>query len=349
MTTIPETRRVAVAESPNSTVIKREPVPDPEDTQVLVKLEASGICATDLHIGQLQIPELRPTVNVRGHEGIGRIVKLGPNADTQKWKIGDRVSQRWIYGTCLKCEMCLSGHDQLCVNGVISGKDVDGCWTEYTLVNSDYLLAIPEDVNPAEAAPILCAGTTVYHALKTANISPGQWVAIVGAGGGLGHLAIQYAKAQELRVLAIDGGEEKRALCAKLGADAFIDFAKTQDLAIEANQITDGGAHGVLVTSSNTRAYEQAFTYVRQLGIIICIGITPKKMQFPVGPEYFVGRGVRLTGVSTGTTADTQEALGFLRSGKVKPIIVQKTLEDIPACLEQLEKGDAVGRFVVVF
>lgn len=125
---IPETRQVAITESAHSTVIKHEPMPQPEGTQILVKIEASGICATDLHIGQLLIPYLTPIVNVRGHEGIGRIVKLGPDADPQKWKVGDRVSQRWIYGVCRKCEMCLSDHEPLCENRIVSGKDVDGCW-----------------------------------------------------------------------------------------------------------------------------------------------------------------------------------------------------------------------------
>ncbi|KAL1969454.1 hypothetical protein VTN77DRAFT_8892 [Rasamsonia byssochlamydoides] len=339
-------RQVAISDTPHRIIVHHEPLPQPTGTQVLVRLEASGVCATDLHLVRRSIPYLMPKADVRvcGHEGIGRIVQLGPDVDSTKWKVGDRVAQRWIYRVCRECEPCRSGQEQLCERRVVSGKDVGGCWADYTLVDSEYMLRIPEEVNAAEAAPILCAGTTVYRALKSAQLAVGQWVAIVGAGGGLGHVAIQYAKEQRLQVLGIDGGEDKAALCTRLGADAFVDFTKTEDLTADVLRITQGGAHGVLVTSSNPRAYELAVTYVRKMGVLVCIGITPEKMTFPIGPEYFVAKGVRLSGTSTGTIADTQEALDYLRRGQVKPIVVEKKLDDIQACLEQLEKGDAVGR-----
>ncbi|KKA18311.1 Alcohol dehydrogenase [Rasamsonia emersonii CBS 393.64] len=330
-------RQVAVSDTPHRIIIRDEPVPQPSGTQVLVRIEASGVCATDLHLVRRSIPYLTPQVAVCGHEGIGRIVQLGPEVNATKWKVGDRVAHRWIYRVCRECEPCKSGNEQLCDRRQLSGKDVEGCWADYTLVDSEYMLPIPEEVKAAEAAPILCAGTTVYRALKSAQLAPGQWVAIVGAGGGLGHLAIQYAKAKGLKVLGIDGGEDKGALCTKLGADAF-------DLTADVIQTTQGGAHGVLVTSSSPRAYEQALTYVRKMGVLICIGITPQKMTFPIGPEYFVAKGVRLTGTSTGTFTDTQEALEYLRTGQVKPIVVEKKLGEIQECLDQLEKGDAVGR-----
>lgn len=122
------TRKVAVSESTTSIVIREEPIPRPAGSQILIKLEASGVCATDLHLVRRSIPYLQPTVDVCGHEGIGRIVELGPDADTQKWRVGERVSHRWIYGVCRECEMCTGGNEQLCEKRKLSGKDVDGCW-----------------------------------------------------------------------------------------------------------------------------------------------------------------------------------------------------------------------------
>ena len=199
---------------------------------------------------------------------------------------------------------------------------------------------------------------------------------------------MQYAKAFSLRVLGIDAGPSKAELCAKLGADVYMDFTKTQvtfssscclsnqcltnlaskDLAADVISATQGGAHGVLVVSSSPKAYEQAIRYVRKTGALVCIGISeclfqftylpsllltcviaPTPMQFPVGPEYFVAKGVRLMGSSTGTMIDTQEALEFVRNGKVKPITVKKNLEDIQDCLRALEGGDVVGCFIATF
>ncbi|KAL7625200.1 hypothetical protein AAE478_004415 [Parahypoxylon ruwenzoriense] len=345
---IPPTRsKVVVTKGTHELAVEERPTPEPTGSQILIQIEAAGICATDLHLIRRSIPYLQSKVDICGHEGIGRIVQLGSDVDSTQWKVGDRVAHRWIYRWCGQCEMCKDGNEQLCDRRELSGKDVDGCWAEYTLVDSNYLLRIPEEIDPGAAAPVLCAGTTVYRALKTANLSLGQWVAVVGAGGGLGHLAVQYAKVQGLKVLAIDGGQEKAVMCSKLGADSFIDFTATKDITSDAIAITGGGAHGILVTSSSPRAYEQALTYVRKRGIVVCIGITPQKMTFPIGPEYFVARGVRLTGTSTGTLEDTREALEYVKKGQVNPITIEKSLEDIAGCLEILEKGDAVGRYVV--
>ncbi|RAK95847.1 zinc-dependent alcohol dehydrogenase [Aspergillus ibericus CBS 121593] len=346
---IPSTRKVAVCLDTQHITVEERPIPTPRDSEVLLQIEAAGICATDLHLVRKSIPYLQRKVDICGHEGVGRIVAVGPEVDAAQWQIGDRVAHRWIYDVCLECEMCRGDNEQLCDSRKLSGKDVEGCWGEYTIVNTRYLMRIPEDMSAVEAAPTLCAGTTAYRALRTAGLAPGQWVAIVGAGGGLGHLAVQYARASGLRVLGIDTGSSKRELCGRLGATAYVDFMESQDLASDIIQLTDGGPHGVIVVSSSTKAYEQALTYVRKTGIIVCIGITPNKMNFPVGPEYFVARGIRLTGSSTGTMKHTQEALEYVRDGRVKPRIVETRLEEIEACLQALEKGEVEGRFVATF
>lgn len=349
MTEVPPTSKYILTKGTHDLVVEERSTPQPTGSQILLRIEATGVCATDLHLVRRSIPYLLPKVNICGHEGVGRIAQLGPDVDTNEWRVGERVSHRWIYRWCGTCEGCTRGEEQFCDRRDLSGKDVDGCWAEYTLVDSRYLLRLPETLDPVLAAPILCGGTTVYRALKSAALSKGEWVTVVGAGGGLGHLAIQYAKVMGLNVVGIDGGPAKEALCKQLGADAVIDFTKEEDITAAVIKATGGGAHAILVTSSSVKAYEQALTYVRKRGIIICIGITAQKMTFPVGPEYFVSRGVRLTGTSTGTMEDTREALEYVRNGHVKPVIVEKNLEDIPACIEELERGDAVGRFVVRF
>ncbi|RAK91759.1 alcohol dehydrogenase [Aspergillus costaricaensis CBS 115574] len=338
-TDIPSTGKVAVCIDTQHVEVEERPVPTPNDSEVVVLIEATGICATDLHLVRRSIPYLQREVDVCGHEGVGRIVALGPDVDTLEWRLGDRVAHRWIFDVCRNCEMCQEGNEQLC----------DSRKLKYTIVNSKYLMRIPEDISATEAAPTLCAGTTAYRAIRTTGLTSGQWIAIIGAGGGLGHLAIQYAKASGLRVLGIDTGPSKRELSCKLGVTSYIDFMETPDLTADVIRVTDGGPHGVIVVSSSSRAYEQALKYVRKMGIIVCIGITPNKMHFPIGPEYFVARGVRLTGSSTGTMEDTREALQYVRDGRVKPMIVKVRLEAIGACLQALERGEADGRFVVKF
>ncbi|KAJ5728165.1 hypothetical protein N7493_004495 [Penicillium malachiteum] len=213
----------------------------------------------------------------------------------------------------------------------------------HTVVDTRYIMRVPEDIAAEDAAPILCAGTTAYRALRLADLKPGQWVGIVGCGGGLGHLAVQYAKALELRVLGIDS-TDKESICRTLGTDVFIDFTQTKASLMSMYKhhnvirVTDGGTHGVLVVSSSPKAYEQALRYVRKMGALVCIGIRP---------EYFVAKGVRLLGSSTGTMNDTKEALDFVRDGRVKPITVKKKLGDIQECLTAIEAGEIVGRYII--
>ena len=206
MSVLPPTSKVILSKGTHELVVNDRPTPQPTGSQILVRIEATGVCATDLHLIRRSVPYLQPKVDICGHEGVGRIVQLGP--DVEGWKIGERVAHRWIYRWCGQCESCQDGNEQFCDRRELSGKDVDGCWAEYTLVDSKYLLRMPEDLDPVLAAPVLCGGkcqvrllnppntisqlsilgTTVYRALRTADLSPGQWVAIVGAGGGLGHL-----------------------------------------------------------------------------------------------------------------------------------------------------------------
>jgi propanol-preferring alcohol dehydrogenase len=204
---------------------------------------------------------------------------------------------------------------------------------------------VPESVSDAEAAPILCAGVTVYKALKAANLRKGAWVAIAGAGGGLGHLAIQYAKAMGYRPLALDANKED--LCKQLGAEAYLDVLTTKDCVAELIKLTGGGAHCALVCASSGRAYADAVKYLRRAGTMVCIGLPATPSPIPVLPEDFIARGIKIMGTSTGTLQDTNEALGFLERGEVRTHVVERSLTELDDTLNAIEEGKISGRAVI--
>jgi propanol-preferring alcohol dehydrogenase len=199
-------------------VYKQIPVPKPGPDEVLVKVKYTGVCHTDLHAlnGDWPLP-LKPYPLIGGHEGAGIVVAKGELA--QGIEIGDHAGIKWLNGSCLACEFCKTSDEPLCPNAELSGYTVDGTFQQYAVGKAAHVSKLPKEVPLDGVAPILCAGVTVYKGLKESGARPGQTVAIVGAGGGLGSLAQQYAKAMGLRVIAIDGGEEKRAMCEQLGAE----------------------------------------------------------------------------------------------------------------------------------
>lgn len=344
-TSPPATSRAAVQDPKTQVIsVQSRPTPTPTGTQVLVKVDCTGVCASDLHLARRDLPYLQATVSVAGHEGVGRIAALGPEADP-KWRVGDRVAVRWLHRVCRECEACTTGYENLCPNRKVSGKDVEGCFAEYAVADSAYLCRVPESVSAAEAAPILCAGVTVYKALKIAELGKGAWVAIAGAGGGLGHLAIQYAKAMGYRPLALDADKEQ--LCTQLGAEAYIDVLTTKDCVAEVIKVTGGGAHCALVCASSGRAYADAVKYLRRAGKMVCIGLPPQSSPIPVLPEDFVARGIRIMGTSTGTLEDTDEALGFLERGEIKTHVVMRSLSEVEDVLEEIAQGKVSGRAVI--
>jgi alcohol dehydrogenase, propanol-preferring len=271
---IPKTMQAAVVEQfGKPLVIQEVPVPTPGPGQALVEIVATGVCHTDLHAAEGDWP-VKPTPPfIPGHEGAGIVVALG--AGVTHLKLGDRVGIAWLHSACGHCEFCLSGWETLCHEQQNSGYSVNGSFAQYALGQADYLGRIPEKLSFVEAAPILCAGVTTYKGLKETNTRPGEWVVISGAGG-LGHVAIQYAKAMGLHVAAVDLGPEKMALARKLGADITID-AKTQDPPAEI-QKQIGGAHGVLVTAVSTIAFKQA---------IACYGAVARVCSMAFPPESF--------------------------------------------------------------
>lgn len=216
--TLPETQWAQVVEKKGGPPIyKQIPVPKPGPDEVLVNIKYSGVCHTDLHAmkGDWPLPLKMPLVG--GHEGAGIVVAKGDMASGIE--IGDHAGIKWLNGSCLACEFCKTADEPLCAEQKLSGYTVDGTFQQYAIGKAAHVIKLPKDVAFDAIAPILCAGITVYKGLKESGARPGQTVAIVGAGGGLGSLAQQYAKAMGLRVIAIDGGDEKRAMCEQLGSE----------------------------------------------------------------------------------------------------------------------------------
>jgi propanol-preferring alcohol dehydrogenase len=323
-------------------VVREVPIPTPGLGQALVEVFATGVCHTDLHAADGDWP-VKPTLPlIPGHEGTGIVAALGPGVT--HLKEGDRVGIAWLHSACGHCDYCLSGWETLCPEQQNSGYSVNGTFAEYALGQADYLGRIPKNLSFVDAAPILCAGVTTYKGLKMTEARPGEWVVISGVGG-LGHVAIQYAKAMGLRVAAVDLGPEKMALARKLGAEITID-AKTQDPAKEI-QKQIGGAHGALVTAVSPIAFKQAVGMLRRGGTCVLNGLPPG--EFPVSIFDVVLNGYTIRGSIVGTRLDLEESLAFAGEGQVKATIEILPLESINDVFSRLKKGQVNGRVVVGF
>jgi alcohol dehydrogenase, propanol-preferring len=338
---IPRTMKAAVVEKFGAPLVVREvPVPTPGPGQALVEIIASGVCHTDLHAADGDWP-VKPTLPfIPGHEGAGIVVALGPGVTHVKE--GDRVGIVWLHSACGHCEFCLSGWETLCLQQKNSGYSVNGSFAQYAVAQADYLGRIPKNLSFVDAAPILCAGVTTYKGLKETGARPGEWVVISGVGG-LGHVAIQYAKAMGLHVAAVDLGPEKMALARKLGAEISID-AKTQDPPAQI-QKQIGGAQGVLVTAVSTIAFKQAIGMLRRGGTCVLNGLPPG--EFPVSIFDVVLNRYTIRGSIVGTRLDLEEALAFAAEGKVKATIETLTLESVNDVFNRLRTGKVNGRVVL--
>ncbi|MGA2416720.1 MAG: alcohol dehydrogenase AdhP [Candidatus Sulfotelmatobacter sp.] len=320
--------------------IREVPIPDPGPEQVLVKVIASGVCHTDLHAADGDWP-IKPTLPfIPGHEGAGIVAKVGPGVT--HLKEGDRVGIAWLHSACGYCDFCLTGWETLCPGQQMSGYTVNGSFAEYSLGHANYLNRIPDKLSFIEAGPILCAGLTTYKGLKQTQARPGEWVVISGIGG-LGHLAVQYARAMGLHVAAIDVGPEKLKLARSLGAEVTVD-AKLED-PIQAIQKQIGGAHGVLVTAVSLGAFKQAIGMLRRGGTCVLNGLPPG--EFPISIFDLVLNGQTVRGSIVGTRKDLEEALAFAADGKVKATIETQPLGSINDVFDRLKKGKVNGRIVL--
>lgn len=344
---IPQTQTAAIFTKPGQDLhIDTIPVPKPKPNEILLKLHYSGVCHTDLHVYHNDFPielKLNPCL-VGGHEGVGEVIGMGEAVTG--WELGDLAGIKWLYSLCQRCEQCIKGDELSCAHAVLSGATHDGSFQQYATADFIQAARIPKGTNQAEVAPILCAGVTVYKALKTADLVPGQWVAISGAGGGLGSLAIQYAKAMGFRPLAIDGGDAKGELVKRLGAEVYLDFTKEKDMVAAVIKATDGGAHGAINVSVSPAAMNQLVEYLRANGTSVLVGL-PKGAEVTVPVFSAVARSVSVRGSYVGNRQDTAEAIDFFSRGLIECPIKVVPLSQLNNVYDQLARGEVVGRIVV--
>ncbi len=320
--------------------IEEVPVPRPAAGDVLVKIEACGVCHTDLHAAEGDWPVKPNPPFIPGHEGVGFVAAVG--AGVSHVKEGDRVGIPWLYSACGYCEHCLGGWETLCESQQNAGYSVNGGFAEYALGDADYVGHLPANVGFVEIAPVLCAGVTVYKGLKVTDTKPGDWVVISGVGG-LGHMAVQYAKAMGLNVAAVDVDDAKLKLAERLGATVTVNAKTTDPAAFLKKEI--GGAHGALVTAVSPKAFEQALGMVRRGGTVSLNGLPPG--QFPLDIFGMVLNGITVRGSIVGTRLDLAEALAFAEQAKVAATVTSDCLDNINDIFARMHAGRIEGRVVL--
>lgn len=324
--------------------ILKVPIPVPKPDEVLVKMVASGCCHTDLHAINGDWPVKAKMPLIPGHEGAGIVSQIG--SGVTNLKVGDRVGIAWLHTACGHCEYCLTGFETLCLQQHDTGYSVDGCFREFAIAKASHAIKLPDKLSFEQAAPILCAGVTSYKGLKETEARPGQFMSILGAGGGLGHLAIQYAKAMGLRVIALDVGKGKEQHCRDLGAEHYVDAASSTAVQ-QVNDYTNGGSHGVLCLATNPAAFGTAVNICRRKGCVVCCGLPAG--SFPAPIFDIVLKRVTVRGSIVGTRQDMTEAMDFAARGLVKCVVQEGKIEDINAIYSKIASNSVNGRIVLKF
>jgi len=318
------------------------PVPGPGE--VLVKVVACGVCHSDLHLARGEWDLLKPITKlplVLGHEVTGTIAAIGEGVED--FAIGDRVGVPWLHYTCGQCEYCLAGRETLCGKQQITGVTVDGGFAEFVKAKASHTAKLPDNLSFAEVAPLLCAGLTVHHAMRDAGVASGQRVAVFGIGG-LGHLAVQLAKALGAEVVAVDVADDKLELARQCGADTVVNAATSQAYK-EIKKL--GGAHVAMVTSGSKAAYETALRSLRRGGTLSIVGMAPEPIS--LSTVAMVSGEYRIVASAVGTRQDLREVLDLASAGKVKCRIEQRPFAQVGQVLEEMEQGRLLGRVVMTF
>jgi propanol-preferring alcohol dehydrogenase len=320
--------------------VERVPVPKAREGQVLIAIVASGVCHTDLHAAAGDMPGNPSLPFIPGHEIVGNVAAIGKSVTDLRE--GDLVGLPSLHWTCGECEYCQSGWETLCHRQLATGYTVDGGFAEYVVAPAEFVVRIPDSVDPFEIAPILCAGVTTYKGLKQTQAQKGNWVIISGVGG-LGHVAVQYARQMGFRVGAVDVDDGKLNLAEELGAELTVN-AITKDAAAEV-QAQIGGAHAVLVTAASASAFRTAVGMLRRGGRCVLNGLPPGDFPLPICDLVLAGQTVH--GSIIGTRRDMDEALELAISADTKCTIEKQPLDNINDVFSRLKKGNVIGRVVL--
>jgi propanol-preferring alcohol dehydrogenase len=322
--------------------IEDVPRPRPAADEVLIQVEACGACHSDVHVADGDWKQLVGIVKrplILGHEIAGHVVEKGEAVDDLQ--NGDRVGVPWIHWSCGECEFCREENENLCSRQRITGVTVDGGYAEFVKAPATHALKIPHGLSALEAAPLFCAGLTVYRALKGAGMLPGQRLAVFGIGG-LGHLAVQLGRALGADVIAIDVSDEKLELARSFGATGTLNAA-TSDAVKELRRT--GRVHVALVTSAAKAAYDAAFSSLRPTGTLLVVGLPAENICFP--PILMAAGEIRIHASTVGTRQDLREVLNMAAAGKVRCQVVARPLAQANEALDQLRKGQVSGRIVL--
>ena len=329
-------------EGTNVQLIENKELRPLETGEALVDIEYCGVCHTDLHVAHGDFGKVPG--RVLGHEGIGIVKEIAP--DVKNLKVGDRVSVAWFFEGCGACEYCTTGRETLCRTVKNAGYSVDGGMAEQCIVTADYAVKVPEGLDPAQASSITCAGVTTYKAIKEAQLQPGQWTVIFGAGG-LGNLAVQYAKKVfNAHVVAVDINNDKLALAKEVGADIVINGHEVEDVAALIQEKT-GGAHSAVVTAVSKVAFNQAVDSVRAGGRVVAVGLPSEMMDLSIVKTVL--DGIQVIGSLVGTRKDLEEAFQFGAEGLVVPVVQKRPVSDAVDVFDEMQAGTIQGRMVLDF
>jgi propanol-preferring alcohol dehydrogenase len=315
-------------------------VPEPGPGQVLVKIQASGLCHTDIHAAYGDWPVKPNPPFIPGHEGVGVVTATGPGATLHK--PGDRVAIAWLGSACGHCGHCVAGWETLCEAQQNSGYSVDGSHAEYAVANDRYVVDVPDEVSSFDAAPLTCAGVTTFKAVKVARLQPGETASIVGIGG-LGHLALQYARVLGARVIAVDVEDAKLDLARALGADLTINARTTDPVQAIAEY---GGADVAVVTAASPRTFEQAYASLRRGGRLSCVGL-PADDKITISVFDTVLSGKQIIGSIVGTRNDLADVFALHAAGRTRVIYETRPLGSVNTAIQDVLQGRARARLVL--
>ncbi|MFJ7405998.1 MULTISPECIES: alcohol dehydrogenase AdhP [unclassified Lysinibacillus] len=335
--------KAAVVTKDKSVSVEEKKLRSLKHGEALVQTEFCGVCHTDLHVKNADFGDV--TGIVLGHEGIGKVIEVAEGVTSLK--VGDRVSIAWMYESCGHCEYCTTGRETLCRDVKNAGYTVDGAMAEQVIVSADYAVKVPDNLDPAAASSVTCAGVTTYKAVKVSNIRPGQWIGVFGIGG-LGNLAVQYAKnVYGAKVVAFDINDDKLAFAKEVGADVVVNLLNEDPIA-KAKELTNGrGLDASVITAVAKTPFNQAIDVVKAGARVVAVGLPVDTMDLNI--PRLVLDGIQVIGTLVGTRQDLQEAFQFAAEGKVVPKVTLRKIEEINEIMEEMEQGKITGRMVIDF
>lgn len=319
--------------------IQERDIPEPGPGEVLVHLETSGLCHTDIHAARGDWPVKPALPIVPGHEGVGIIERLGDGVTGRA--VGERVAIPWLGYACGVCRYCIDGRETLCVKQRNTGYSIDGGFAEYLVANARFAVPVPDGVSSLDAAPLTCAGVTTYKALKVANIVPTERVAVYGIGG-LGHLAVQYARILGGSVIAVDVEDAKLELAHELGAEHTVNAAAVDPVAAVQEL---GGADVALVLAASPKVFEQAFASLNRGGRLICVAL-PAEQQMSISIFETVLKGLSVIGSIVGTRQDLAEVFALHAAGRTRIIAESRRLDQVNEAIAEVLSGKVLARLV---